>query len=418
VTTQRTLTTVDAGIDAACRHIDAHELVTTLRALVRTRSVFDPAVANGTERAVAELVGAHLRRWGIDYVAREVAPGRPNIVADIRGRRGDGPVLILEGHTDVVTAGDPRGWSVDPFGGEIRDGRLYGRGACDMKGGLAALLYAARAINASGRDFAGTLRLAILADEEGLMLGAKRFVADGYLDGATAAIICEPEGDRVCVAQKGAIRLRVELHGKMAHGCMPEQGANPLLALGEVIHACRALEAVIQGQRQLHALLGTFTMTPTVAIGGERQQGNVIPARAELVLDIRTTSEHDHDDVRARVERAVAEAVAGVQGVQYDFATLDDRPATETPVEDPIVQAAIAAHEAETGTRPPLGGVPGSTDGTIFWAATGIPLVTWGPGETTVPHQADEYVEIEQVTRYARMYVAAALRYFDLLERR
>jgi succinyl-diaminopimelate desuccinylase len=403
-------------IAAAQAVLDSEGLIETLQALVRIPSVYDPSNPQGNETAAAALIAGLLDAWGMSYARREVAPGRPNLVVDIAGAH-PGPTLIFEGHTDVVTAGDRAAWSVDPFGGEIREGLLYGRGATDMKGGLAAMLFAARAIQAAGVEFAGTIRLAILADEEGLMLGAKSFVADGYLEGARAAIICEPEGDRVCIAQKGAIRLRIHLSGKMAHGAMPEEGANPLSAMGEVITACRALEREIQEQQPAHPLLGPFYLTPTVALGGEREQGNVIPASAELLLDIRTTSDQEHAVIHERVAATVARAVARVPGVVERIEVIDDRPATETDASDPAVRAVIAAHQAEMGQTPPFGGVPGSTDGTIFWAATGIPLVTYGPGPTTLPHQADEYVAIDDVVRYARTYVSAALRYFDLVER-
>lgn len=409
-------TTLDQQIAAAQALLDSAGLVDALQALVRIPSVYNPALPNGNEIEAANLIASMLDTWNIPYRTREAAPSRPNIVADIHGTRS-GPLLVFEGHTDVVTAGDRAAWSIDPFAGEIRDARLYGRGACDMKGGLAAMLFAARAIHESGTDFAGTIRLAILADEEGLMQGAKGFVADGELDNAAAAIICEPEGDRVCIAQKGAIRLRVTLSGKMAHGAMPEEGANPITALGEVINCCRRLERDIQAEHPPHPLLGPFYLTPTVALAGEREQGNVIPARAELLLDIRTTPSHDHLSVIERISTEVAHAGAEIDGISHRVEVIDDRPATETDPNAPIVAAVIAAHEAETGTTPPFGGVPGSTDGTIFWAATRLPLVTYGPGITTLPHQADEFVDLDEVIRYARTYIAAALRYFDQMER-
>ncbi|MDQ4045084.1 MAG: M20/M25/M40 family metallo-hydrolase, partial [Chloroflexota bacterium] len=232
---------LDARIKAALDLLDIEGLIEALVALVRVPSVYDPSRPDGNESAASGYVEALLRSWDMLYTRREVAPGRPNLVIDLPGVAA-GPILVMEGHTDVVTVGDRAAWSVEPFAGEIRDGRLYGRGACDMKGGLVAMLFAARALQLAGSDYRGTLRLAILADEEGMMLGAKGFVADGYLDGATAAIVCEPEGDRVCIAQKGAIRLRARFHGKMAHGCMPDEGINPVPALGEAIVACRLLE--------------------------------------------------------------------------------------------------------------------------------------------------------------------------------
>ncbi|HEX5165787.1 MAG TPA: M20 family metallopeptidase [Thermomicrobiales bacterium] len=409
-------TTLDQRIAAAQACLDTSGLLETLAGLVRIPSVFDPARPDGNERDAATLIGGLLDDWALAYRTREVAPNRPNIVVDIAGTR-PGPLLIFEGHTDVVTAGDRAAWSIDPFAGEIRDGRLYGRGACDMKGGLAAMLFAAHAVEAAGRDFAGMIRLAILADEEGLMQGAKGFVADGELAGATAAIICEPEGDRVCIAQKGAIRIRVSLTGRMAHGAMPEEGANPIAALGLVISRCRDLERQIQSEHPPHPLLGTFYLTPTVALAGEREQGNVIPSSAELMLDIRTTPSNDHSSIIERVAAVIAAAAGEIAGVTQQIEIVDNRPATETDAKDPIVRAVIAAHEAETGATPSFGGVPGSTDGTIFWAASRLPLVTYGPGITTLPHQADEYVELDEVVRYARTYIAAAHRYFDVMER-
>jgi succinyl-diaminopimelate desuccinylase len=219
------------------------------------------------------------------------------------------------------------------------------------------------------------------------------------------------------VAQKGSIRLRVNLTGRMAHGAMPDEGANPVAALGEILHACRLLEHEIQSRNQPHALLGRFHLTPTVALAGEPEQGNVIPAVASLFLDVRTAPPLVHPDLIARIEATITAAAGAIPGVAARVEVLDDRPATETDTLHPIVRAAVAAHVAETGQPPPFGGVPGSTDGTIFWAANRLPLVTWGPGATTLPHQADECVDLDDVVRYARMYVSAALRYFEMMER-
>lgn len=402
---------LEARVRDAIARVDDGELIELLAELVRTPSVYDPGRPDGNEAAVADLVCARLGAWGLDYVRWDVAPGRPNIVVNIAG--GPGPVLVFEGHMDVVTPGDPALWERDPFGAEIVDCRMYGRGTADMKGGLAAMLAAARALGESGRNFRGTVRLAILSDEEGMMRGARSFVERGWLDDAAAAIICEPEGGRVCTAQKGALRFAAHFCGKMSHGCMPDEGVNPVAALGAAIVACRELEAEIIAEHPLHPLLGRFSISPTVVHGGVAEQANVIPARATLYLDVRTCPEHDHDLIAARIREACGIAAAGVEGVTLDFEVIDDRPATETPEGEPVVAAARAAHELVFGTEPPTGGVPGSTDGTIFWMARRTPLVTWGPGETTIPHQANEFVRLDEVCAYARAYVAAALHFFD-----
>lgn len=397
-------------INTAQAAIDEMALIRSLQDIVRIRSVHDPARADGNETAVTDYICALLDRWNMRYTRWDVAPGRPNVVVVLDGM-ASGPTLIFEGHTDVVTEGDSQSWSQHPYSGDIHDGRLFGRGSADMKSGLMAMLYAARAIQLSNVPFAGRVRLAVLADEEGLMLGAKDFARQGYLRDATAAVICEPEGKRVCLAQKGAIRLRIDLSGKMAHGCMPEEGANPITALGEVLARCRMLERAIQQRHPPHPLLGKFYLTPTVTHAGSPEQANVIPSRATIMLDVRTTPQHDHRVIIGELEEIVQRSVASVEGVGCAFTVVDDRLATETEVDDPIVVATVAAHEREFGSPPEFGGVPGSTDGTIFWTTTRIPLVTCGPGDTTIPHQVDEFVRVDEVSSYARIYVDLALRY-------
>ncbi len=396
--------------------IQESETTRLLANMVRIPSVFDPEQAAGNERAIADYVANLLDDWGIAYDRWDVAPNRPNIVADIRG--GPGLVLVFEGHMDVVTAGDAGAWERDPFGAKIVDGRMFGRGTADMKGGLTAMLCAARAVHASGAEFPGTIRLAILSDEEGMMQGARAFAAAGYLDDAAAAIICEPEGGRVCIAQKGALRFAVTFNGKMAHGCMPDEGANPVVALAEAIVALRRYEGDMLAASSPHPLLGRFSLSPTVVSGGEPAQANVIPNRAQLMVDVRTGPEHDHGELASAIGAVCAEASATVDGVECVVELLDDRPATETDAHDPIVAAAVSAHKHVFKSDPPLGGVPGSTDGTIFWMERRTPLVTWGPGDTTIPHQVDEFVRLDEVAGYARAYVQAALEFFASWEAR
>src|SRR5215510_10877414 len=201
--------------------IDSDGLIEFARALVRIPSVNQPE-AGRSEAPAAALVAERMRSFGWAPLIEDAAPGRPNVIAVVDGGL-PGPTLMLEGHTDVVTEGDPCDWSHDPFGAEVVSGRLYGRGAADMKGGVAAMVYAAAALAAAG-PFPGRLLLAALADEEGLMLGAKDFVRRGHAAGVAAAIVCEPEGGEVGIAQKGAIRARINALGAMAHGAMPDRG--------------------------------------------------------------------------------------------------------------------------------------------------------------------------------------------------
>ena len=385
--------------------VDRERLILFTQQLVRIRSVHEPETGSN-ESAAAELVAFEMRRLGWDPLIEEAAPGRPNVIATIEGGR-PGPTLLFEGHTDVVTEGQRSRWSHDPFGAEIVAGRLYGRGSADMKGGVAAMIHAAAAVAAQG-PFPGRIRVAALADEEGMMLGVKHFVRSGHAVGVDAAIVCEPEEGEVCIAQKGAIRLRIDALGRMAHGAMPQEGRNPIAALTAVAEACRGLEMDLQETPGRHPLLGLPYVTPTVLLGGTAEQINVIPGEAWMALDIRTTPAVDHGRLQARI-KGVCDQVSAASGVALRLTVIDDRPSTETPADSPVVRAVIEAHRQITGEEPVLGGVPGSTDGTILWRDAGLPIVTYGPGGKWIAHQVDEYVEIEDLIRCAEVYELAAL---------
>ncbi|WP_279582737.1 M20 family metallopeptidase [Fodinicola feengrottensis] len=149
---------------------------------------------------------------------------------------GDGPgaTLLFEGHTDVVTEGSLDEWTVDPYEGIIRDGRLYGRGAADMKSGLAAMVYAVRALQLAG-GFPGCIKVCALADEEGMMIGVHHLVDSGAVSDVDGAIVCEPEGGEICPVSKGAVRFTVTFAGAMAHGAMPQHGRNPIPAIADFL---------------------------------------------------------------------------------------------------------------------------------------------------------------------------------------
>jgi succinyl-diaminopimelate desuccinylase len=388
--------------------VDEQAVVELAAALVRIRSVHDPEAGTAEEPA-ARLVEETMRGFGWEPEVVEVAPGRPNVVAVVDGGGGPGPTFMLEGHTDVVTEGAREAWSFDPYAGDVVDGRLRGRGSADMKGGVAAMIHGARALQLSG-PFPGRVVVAALVDEEGLMLGAKHFAQTALAGEIDGAVCCEPEAGEVCPVSKGAIRIRVTFTGVMAHGAMPHQGRNPLPVAARFLDGVARLEAVVQAEHGEHPLLGHAYLTPTVLRGGDPEQVNVIPAVAVACLDVRTVPGVDHDDLVTRV-RALAEDVGRADGVSAELTVLDDRPPVDTPADHPLVTALAAAHEAVTGQEAVLGGVPGATDGTILTRDAGIPTVVYGPGGKWIAHQADEYVEVDDIVRCAHVYAEAAWRF-------
>ena len=208
------------------------------------------------------------------------------------------------------------------------------------------------------------------------------------------------------MAQKGAIRAIVESRGRMAHVAMPHQGINHIPPLAELVIRCRELEAALRAEAGGHPLLGDPHVTPTLLEAGSASQLNVIPGQARLGLDIRTTPGVDH---RALLDRLRAACGEGLR-----VTVVDDRPATETPAGHPLVRAVVEAHRDVRGAEPPLGGVPGATDGTILWRDARVPIVTYGPGGKWIAHQVDEHVELDDLVASAEVYVEAARRFLSV----
>lgn len=387
------------GIEAAVK-----SAVSLTQQLVRLRTVNERG-ADRIEAPAAELVTELMRGFGWDVTVTDVAPGRPNVVAVIEGEK-PGRTLMFEGHSDVVTEGDRSAWTFDPFSGDIVDGRLLGRGSADMKSGVAAMIYAARAVQQQG--FAGRILVGVLVDEEELMLGATAFAASELArSGIDGVIVCEPEAGEICAIAKGAMRVRVDLLGEMAHGAMPQRGKNPIPALGQLLMGLRELGDQLAEGLGSHPALGDFYLTPTVLLAGTEEQINVIPSTASVLIDVRTIPGAGHPGILHLITR-LAEQIAVEAGLGSKVTMLVDRPVIDTPIDAAVVQALAAAHLDVTGDEPVFGGVPGTTDGTILTRDAGLQTVVYGPGGKWIAHQADEFVDVSDIETATRVYAAAA----------
>ncbi|MCJ7642455.1 MAG: M20/M25/M40 family metallo-hydrolase, partial [Desulfobacterales bacterium] len=227
-------------MDRVLNGIKREELIRLTQELVRIPSVRREG-SGGNERDVALFVARLLEDMGLEVVVEEVESGSPNVIAVLQGEE-DGPCLMFECHTDVVTEGDASQWKYGPFEGKLVGNRIYGRGACDTKGNLAAAVQAVQAISQSGIPFRGRILLGILVDEEGMMRGVKHFIRQGWAEGVNAAIICEPVDNHLCVTQKGAMRAELTTRGKMSHGAMPLVGFNPIPPMVSMLERIRQLE--------------------------------------------------------------------------------------------------------------------------------------------------------------------------------
>jgi succinyl-diaminopimelate desuccinylase len=414
-------------VEKVLNAVNPEEVVNLTADLVKINSVWDP-VAGTNEQAAAE----HAARWadaqGFPVVMEEAAPGRPNVI--VTHAAGPGPrTLMFEGHTDVVTPGAVSTWTQDPFGAEIVGRRMYGRGTNDTKGNLAAMLVAMSALKRSGVTLSGTIVGGVLCDEEDQMLGVRHFIERGHADRVTAAVICEPQDGLICTSQKGALRAQLTVTGKMSHGAMPLAGLNAAPAVADLIQGLHDLEAAAAEALGRDDHLGWPSFTPTViqSPASGPAQLNVMPGEARLLVDIRTIPRQSHPAIVAALKRLASDVQAkvrthyctydGLLGIERcrDLAVameiLTDRPCTRTERSDPVVQAAHWATHRVTGKEPAYGGVPGATDGTFLWAWKNIPIVTMGAGDRQVPHQKDEWVDLDQLVETVKIYALTALHY-------
>ena len=367
--------------------------------LVQTPSVNPNLEAGGQgEARVAELAAEWLAGWGYQTETHEVAPGRHNIVA----RRGPvgGRILAFNGHLDTVGVSG----MTDPFSGAVREGRLHGRGACDMKGGIGAALAAAAVL--SQEDLGGELVIALTADEEHASIGMQALVDSGFR--ADACVVCEPTSLQIMPAHKGFLWSTVRVHGRAAHGSRPDVGVDAITHMG---HVLRELE--VEGRRLAgrpgHPLLGVPSIHAATIEGGSAP--SVYPEACELVIERRTLPGETEDDLRAEVEALVARARSTLPGLDAAVDPGLYRAGTELGAEHPLVSALEAACHRN--------GVAGVTTGMSAWVdacflnQAGIAALCFGPGSIARAHAQDEWAPVAEIETCANVLIDLARRLLD-----
>lgn len=366
--------------------------------LVAINSV-NPTLVPGApgEREVAELVATEMRRGGLDVSIDAVVPGRPNVVGVLEGR-AKGRTLMFCGHTDTVGIAGMR----DPFTPAERDGRLYGRGAQDMKGGIAAMMDAAAAIARDGGLASGRLIVAAVVDEEHSSIGADALVKTWRAD---AAIVTEPTDLAIAVGHKGFAWVEVEVQGTAAHGSRPAEGQDAILRLGRVLARLETLDASLQA-RPPHPLVGTGSLHASFIHGGRELSS--YPDRATLQMERRTLPGEPESTALAEV-RAILDALAREDATFRGTATaMFSRPAYEVPADHELPRALAAAFATVSGV-PRVTGASFWTDAAVLGHA-GIPSILFGPGGAGL-HSTEEYVNVADVITCRDVLVELARRW-------
>jgi succinyl-diaminopimelate desuccinylase len=369
------------------------DVVELTRELVRAQSVNPGGNTGRVARILAEL----LEPAGFRLTWKETPGKGVNLLAVLRGEGGR-PPLCFSGHMDTVTPG-ALPWSVDPFGGEIREGRIYGRGACDMKAGLAAMTAAGIALSAIPRR-ASDLVFIFTAGEETGCDGAKDLARSDLLPaGAGALVVGEPTDCRPLFGHKGALWLRADFYGRSAHGSMPEAGDN---AVYKAARAALSLEKFLAAYPPDPRLGGPTLNVGTIGGGGKI---NMVPDTAFLEIDIRTVPGLDYDRLQESVEKSF--------GPGAKVTRILDAPSVLTPPEDPWFASVLDTLGRLRGCPQAPGVVSYFTDASILYAALGKPpTLIYGPGAACQAHQTDEFCRIEAIEEAREAFVAIAAQYF------
>ncbi len=401
----------------------ADEIVQFTVDLVRIPTVNPP----GEEyEACARFLGGFLERRGfaIEYIAAEGRPEhtarhpRVNVIGSRRG--GPGPVVHLNGHIDVVPAGD--GWTVDPFGGLVRDGRIFGRGVCDMKAGIAAAVFAAEAIARAGVGLPGTIEISGTVDEEsGGFAGVAHLAETGRIAKGRTDFVIIPEPldvDRICIGHRGVYWFEVTARGRIGHGSMPFLGVSAIDGMGRLLQSVRdVLVPALASRRTAVPVVPPAARHATINVngieGGQPIDGIQTPCVADLcraVFDRRFLIEEGFDATKAEIEELVARVAAQAPGVRFDVRDLMVVHPTRTPDDSPVIAALDRSIRHVLGRPAELIASPGTYDHKHVARIAGIPdCVAYGPGELELAHQPDESCRISDLVKATKVIALATL---------
>jgi succinyl-diaminopimelate desuccinylase len=379
-------------------------------------------------QAIVEYIGNRLKNRGfsIEYIRAYGAPGdsavypRYNVIARYETGR-HGPCVHFNSHIDVVETGD--GWTKDPFAAELIDGKIYGRGACDMKGGLAASIIAAEALISSDIELKGAIEISGTADEESGGLGGVAYLAEkGYFskDRVDHVIIPEPLNvDRVCLGHRGVWWAEIETHGRIAHGSMPFLGDCAVRHMGAV---------VAEFEDKLYpAMAARFTEMPVVPEGAKQSTLNInsihggqeegsdglpspcVPDSCRMIIDRRFLVEEDLKEVKGEVTTILNGLKTSREGFKYEIRDMLEVIPSMTDINSPVVQETANAIKDVLGKDPDFICSPGTYDQKHIDRIGNLKdCIAYGPGILELAHQPDEYVEVDDMVNSAKVMAQAA----------
>jgi len=356
----------------------------------------------GNETEISDYVTELLTPQGFNVEQVESKPNRVNTLGILKGT-GNGKTLLWNGHYDTVPVGNLDYWTEDPYGGEVKNGRIYGRGTGDMKGAIASAIVAAKALGNLGIRLKGDLRLHAVADEEFFgRYGTKYLCENGYVNGVDAAIVGEASTrDNIVMARpavRGRTLVNIHVKGKSAHSSRPDMGVNAVLNMSKVLLAIDETQFSFPH----HNLLPDPTIAPGTTIHGGTKD-NIIPEDCEAICDVRTVPGMDPEQVLQDI-RAVVEALRE-SDPELDVSVESplSKPPSEISLEHPLYKSASKATEQVVGYQLEPLGASGSNDTSYLTNLAGVPAMAFGPGGGNA-HAPDEWADVETLVSFAKIY--------------
>lgn len=360
----------------------------------------------GTEEATVQVLTEFSRSAGLDIVTETVAEGRPNFTAVLPG--GSRPGMLFLGHSDVVPAGT--GWERPPFEPYVRDGRLFGRGSTDMKGGLAAVLIALKALKDAGAGLPFNAALACTVDEEDLGIGIRAYTASAAADPAfrySACVVAEPTDLETVIGCRGDSYIELKVTGKSAHSGRPADGRNAIDAAARILELVRYDHNLLQEDQD--PLLGAGTWNIGLIQGGTGT--SMVAAECTVSLDRRLMPDDDAQQILDRLLAQIREAGIDTDGISVSAEVTMEMPGFRTPADHPLVSNSVAAL-ADAGVDSAIRGWTAACDGGFVVRDLGVPAIVMGPGGLNdQAHQVNESVSIAEIVAAARAYALLCLRH-------
>ena len=382
--------------------MDSNQAVSLLKKIIQINSVNPPGNETLVANELKELLGDH----DIKTELVEYSEGRSNLIATLNGD-APGKVLGFTGHMDVVPPGQME-WEYDPFGAEEIDGKIYGRGSCDMKSGLMAFVLAMISLKEENVPLKGSIKLLATIGEETGAIGAGQLTEEGYADDLDALIVGEPSNNEIVTSHKGALWLEIITYGKTAHGSAPHLGINAVEHMNEIINQIQSDNFKLP--YEYDELLKEPTFSVNAMHGGSSM--NVIPDYCSLKLDIRTLPSQNHEEILENVHRMVELSKDRYPDLNAEIKVVADLEPVKTNIDDPFVDLVLKSSESVSGPRDEPKGFTGITDACAFKKSEkDFPIVVMGPGDIALAHQPNEYVEVEEYLNSIETYKEIAKRF-------